>query len=597
MNPGNFESKIHNEAYRQEFYDKNIDASTWICNHGGETESLNGLWHYAVDQYDTCIRARWFEESEFDAAGNRIPLDHDFEGWPVIPVPCSWNTVSPELYLYEGPLVYTRTFHYKFEKNERVFLKFHGTQYEAFIFLNKKYIGCHKGGSTGFCVEITNHLQEVNRIIVVADNTRRSNQLPAPNPDWFNYGGIYRDVEIMRLPDTYIQAAALRLVPDGKFQNIEVRIELSDVAYSGTAEIEVPELGITQNLRINAGAGSLQFKAAQAPELWTPSNPKLYKCIFRCGADRVEEQIGFREIKTEGTRIYLNGKELFLRGISCHEDAVPGGKYVSPTEVEQEMLIAKELGCNFMRLAHYPHAEYAARIADRIGLLLWEEIPVYWAIDFPNPDTFKDGQNQLQELIRRDINRASVIIWSVGNENADTDERLSFMSRLAEAARKEDPSRLISAACLVNYAENRINDRLAEHLDIIGLNEYFGWYDPDFSKLPDLLSNSRPIKPVVISETGAGARAGHRGGINEHFTEDMQRYVYEQQIKAIKQTDYVRGMSPWILFDFRCPRRTNHLQNGYNRKGLLAEDRQYRKPAFFTLQGFYKQKSDEESDE
>lgn len=590
MKPGNFESQIHFEGYREDLYKKELNIENWLCSHGKENESLNGKWHYTVDQYDTCLRAKWYEESIKNNEGNRIPLDYDFDRWQQIDVPLSWNLAEPELFLYEGSVVYTRKFCFKKEKDERIFLKFHGIQYEGFIFINKQYVGCHKGGSTGFCVEVTNEILEGdNRILIVADNTRRSHQLPALNTDWFNYGGIYRDVEIIRVPMSFIKNVSIKLIPDGTFSNAQVDIEVDSCLTKpsiSSAIVEIPELDISKEIKVNGNVGSLSFSIS--PELWSPENPKLYDCFFKFGDDLVIEKVGFREIITKGNQIVLNGKEVFLKGISCHEDSVTGGKYISLSEVEEEMIIAKELGCNYMRLAHYPHSEFAAKTADRLGLMLWEEIPVYWAIDFSNPITIADAQNQLKELIRRDINRASVIIWSVGNENADTDDRLKFMKSLALLAKKEDKSRLVSAACLVDYEENRIQDRLAENLDIIGLNEYFGWYDPDFSKLPDLLENSKPKKPVVISETGAGAKAGQRGGIEEHFTEDMQKSVYEQQIKMLKKTTYVRGMSPWILFDFRCPRRTNFFQNGFNLKGLIAEDRKYRKPAFYVLQNFYK---------
>ena len=181
-----------------------------------------------------------------------------------------------------------------------------------------------------------------------------------------------------------------------------------------------------------------------------------------------------------------------------------------------------------------------------------------------------------------------MIIWSVGNENADTDSRLLFMKELAGYAHTEDPSRLVSAACLVNARENRIDDRLAEYLDIIGINEYCGWYTPDFRMLPELMENSRPEKPVVISEFGADAMRGNTGSPDLKGTEEYQAAVYEKQMETLLKTDYIRGMSPWILYDFRCPRRTSSIQRYYNRKGLLDETRTYRKPAFFVLQKYYR---------
>jgi beta-glucuronidase len=483
-------------------------------------------------------------------------------------------------------MVYTRRFRWDAADGERAFLKFHGAQYEAFVFVNGSYLGWHQGGSTGFCVEVSQVLKPDNRVLVVVDNTRRSSQVPMTNSDWFNYGGLYRDIELIRVPETFIRRVGIHLVPDGTFGRIQVDVSVEG-AESGSAQVAIPELGVEETIDLDAGRGVLTVNAR--PELWSPETPRLYECLVTADTDTVRETVGFREIRVDGTRVFLNGKEIFLRGICCHEDSVEGGKHLSHAEIEHDLLTAKELGCNYVRLAHYPHSETAARTADRLGLMLWEEIPVYWAIDFGNKATLADAKNQLQELIARDYNRASVIIWSVGNENPDTNERLDFMSRLAATAHEADPTRPVSAACLVDREENVIRDRLAEHLDIIGINEYFGWYDPDFSKLPALLSNSKPDKPVVICELGAGALAGHRGSTAEPFTEDMQRSIYEQQIAALAKTDYVRGMSPWILFDFRTPRRQNRYQQGYNRKGLVAEDKQYKKPAFFTLQSFYRE--------
>ena len=335
-------------------------------------------------------------------------------------------------------------------------------------------------------------------------------------------------------------------------------------------------------------AGRAEAEIHASPRLWSPENPYLYDVTLRLGEDAVTDRIGFREIRVRGREILLNGKPVFLKGISSHEDSVPHGRALTDRERTENIRLAKELGCNFMRLAHYPHHENMAKLADRIGIMLWEEIPVYWAIRFDREGTYEDAQNQLAELIKRDCNRASVIIWSVGNENADTDSRLRFMKRLADYAHAADSSRLVSAACLVDAAENRINDRLAESLDIIGINEYCGWYTPDFGKLPELMANSDPDKPVVITEFGADAMRGFEGPADLKGTEAYQAAVYEKQMEVLLGISYIRGMSPWLLYDFRCPRRTSSIQKYYNRKGLLDETRTYRKQAFHVLQRYYR---------
>ena len=579
-------SDINLEDYLGEYEGRQITAESLFFDRNRKKESLDGLWHYAVDQYDTCIRQHWFEERRADAQGNTLPVDYSFDEWPVMKLPCSWNTEAERFLLYDGSMIFTRTFRNRRNENERIFLRIGAVNYVCRIFLNKQYLGMHRGGSTPMVVEVTDVLREENRIILQADSTRRPEQVPTENTDWFNYGGVYREIELIRVPKCYIKHFQTALKPDGSLRRILVRAELSE-AVSETAVFEIEELGIRQEIEIRDGCGEAEIEAGFT--LWSPEQPKLYRVKLSCGEDAVSDDVGYREIRVEGRDIFLNGKKIFLRGISAHEDSVPNGKALTDKERLQNIRLAKELGCNFMRLAHYPHHENMARIADREGILLWEEIPVYWAIRFAREATYQDAENQLRELILRDWNRASVIIWSVGNENADSDERLRFMSRLADAAHTLDETRLVSAACLVSFQELAIKDRLQESIDVIGLNEYMGWYVPDFSLLPKLFENSNPKKPVIITEFGADAYPGHRGSIFDKGTEDCQTYVYEQQIETLRKIDYVKGTTPWILYDFRCPRRTSIIQDYYNRKGLLSPDKTYYKPAFRVMQRFYEE--------
>jgi beta-glucuronidase len=301
----------------------------------------------------------------------------------------------------------------------------------------------------------------------------------------------------------------------------------------------------------------------------------------------VHDRIGFRTIEAKDGEILLNGEKVFLRGVCVHEDHFRTGKTTSEETIRATIRDLKELYGNYLRLAHYPHDGRFARIADEEGVMLWEEIPVYWAIAFDNKKTYHNAENQLSELVLRDRNRASVIIWSVGNENADTDSRFTFMSRLVKKARSLDGTRLLSAACLIDAENLVINDRLAEELDVIGVNEYYGWYDPDFSKLGIILNNSKITKPVIITEFGGGARAGFRGTADDLWTEDRQAAIYRSQVRTIASCRWIKGTTPWILYDFRCPRRLNRYQEGFNRKGLIDADRVTKKQAFYVLRDFY----------
>lgn len=579
-------SDINLEDYLGEYEDKQATVEDLIFDRSRKKESLNGLWHYAVDQYDTCIRQHWFAERYTDQNGFTMPVDYSFDEWPTMQLPCCWNTQSEKFELYDGSMVFTRKFRYEGQNKEKVLLKIGAANYICRVFLNQEYLGMHRGGSTPAYFDVTDLLQAENRIIIQADSTRRPEQVPTENTDWFNYGGVYRDIELIRLPETYIKRFQIALVSDGAFNKIKVRVRLSEPVNTA-AQLRIDELGLCAEIPVTEGAGEAVLEAH--PVLWCPENPKLYVVSLSCAGDEVSDEVGFREIRVQEHDILLNGKSIFLRGISAHEESVPNGKALTDEERLENIRLAKELGCNFMRAAHYPHDERMARLADREGILLWEEIPVYWAIRFTREKTYADARNQLLELIERDWNRASVIIWSVGNENADSDERLAFMKNLADTAHAADENRLVSAACLVSFRENAIADRLAEHLDVIGLNEYFGWYTPDFRLLPQLFENNHPTKPVIVTELGADALPGHHGTITDKGTEECQVYVYEKQVETLRGIDYVRGMTPWILYDFRCPRRTSVIQGYYNRKGLLNPEKTYKKPAFYVLQRYYQE--------
>lgn len=617
-------SDIHLDNYTEQYEGKQSLAESAVFCGGRKIMSLNGKWNYAVDQYDTCLRQKWFLEKYVDDNGFTLPVDYSFDEWDVMELPCCWNSTMPEYMLYEGSMVFTRTFeldriinccsldsmnNYKIESDsqitdnnsdhennesdnvlgymrekEEIYLRLGAVNYICRVFLNGEYIGMHKGGSTPAFFKVTNELKEHNRIMIVADNTRDPGQVPTENTDWFNYGGIYRDIELIMVPEVHINQFRIALEPDGEFKHIRVELQMSEEV-DGNALLEIDELDIKQDIPVENGSAGIIIEADL--KLWSPDNPKLYDVRLSCMGDVVSDRVGFREISVRGRDILLNGSPIFLRGISCHEDSVENGKALTDEERLENIRIAKELGCNFMRIAHYPHHENMAKLADEEGLLLWEEIPVYWAIRFANDKTYNDAENQLRELIGRDYNRASVIIWSVGNENADSDERLAFMSRLADCAHNMDKTRMVSAACLVDGERNMIADRLEAYLDIIGVNEYCGWYAPDFDSLPALMENSSPDKPVIITEFGADAMQGYHGTVNDKGCEECQEYVYKKQISVLKDIEYIKGMTPWILYDFRCPRRTSSIQKYYNRKGLLSADKSYRKPAFYVLQEFY----------
>jgi beta-glucuronidase len=304
--------------------------------------------------------------------------------------------------------------------------------------------------------------------------------------------------------------------------------------------------------------------------------------------------MGFRTIETQGTDILLNGESIFLRGICIHEEnPLRGGRAFNREDAEFLLSQAKDLNCNFVRLAHYPHNKYMAQVADSMGMLLWEEIPVYWTIQWENARTLENAKSQLTELIHRDINRASVIVWSVGNETPLSNARNTFMKSLVQHVRKMDDSRLISAAMEINYEKFErdtliIDDPLGQHVDLLSYNEYIGWYVGLPQKCREITWEYAYEKPVCISELGAGALAGYHGDSLTRWSEEYQNFFYQEQIKMLEKIDQLRGTTPWILNDFRSPKRPlPYIQDGYNRKGLVSENGE-KKQAYWTLREFYK---------
>jgi beta-glucuronidase len=236
-----------------------------------------------------------------------------------------------------------------------------------------------------------------------------------------------------------------------------------------------------------------------------------------------------------------------------------------------------------------------ARTADEMGLMLWEEVPVYWTIQWQNPETLANATNQLTELVTRDRNRASVIVWSVANETPVSEPRTKFLKSLIDTARTLDDTRLVSAAMEVHAdpadGNHRIvDDPLGEFTDLLSFNQYVGWYDGLPDKLPDIRWSFGYEKPVVISEFGADALQGKHGDRLTRFSEEYQEDLYRQTLAMLGKIPQWRGTTPWILVDFRSPRRPlPNIQDGWNRKGLIGENG-VKKKAFFVLQDFYRKK-------
>jgi beta-glucuronidase len=462
----------------------------------------------------------------------------------------------------------------------------------ADVYLNGEKLGRHEGGFTPFDFEITSLVKDKDNFLVVkVDNKRRRDAVPTLNTDWWNYGGLTREVQLVELPSLFIEDYFLQL-GKGSLDEVQGFVKLNGASAGESLSIEIPEARLKQTVTTDSrGLAQVRFPAKL--QLWTPENPKLYEVVISSARDSIRDRIGFRSIEAKGADLLLNGKPIFLRGISIHEESpLRGGRAFSDDDARMLLGWAKELGCNFVRLAHYPHNENMVRLADQMGIMVWAEIPVYWTILWDNQETLKNAQNQLEELITRDRNRAAVILWSVANETPVSEPRNAFLKSLIDSARTLDPTRLITAANERHYADPStqvVDDPLGQYLDVLGCNEYVGWYDGLPEKADGLAWKVTLNKPLVISEFGADALFGKHGDKGQRWTEEYQKDVYEHQIAMLKKIPALRGMSPWILTDFRSPRRPlPGIQDFFNRKGLISS-RGERKQAFFVLQKFYRE--------
>ncbi|SNR70268.1 glycoside hydrolase family 2 protein [Lutibacter flavus] len=582
-----------------------------INTYNRPSQSLNGTWNYIVDPYENGYynyRRDAFDQQENPDVSayflNSKPKDrsdrieYDFDTSKEIQVPGDWNTQDDKLYYYEGTVWYKKSFDYtKTDINNRVFIYFGAVNYIAEVYLNGKKIGMHEGGFTPFNFDVTNLINEKdNFLIVKVDNKRKKEAVPTLNTDWWNYGGITRDVKIIETPNTYIQDYFIQLNPDNNKQiKGYVKLKGEDIA-NKKVQINIPELKIKTQVTTNIeGIAPLEIKLKKVT-YWSDTNPYLYNVTIKASQDELTDQIGFRTIKTSGQDILLNGENIYLKGISIHEEnPIKGGRANTLEDAKLLLTWAKELGCNYVRLAHYPHNEHMLRLADQMGILVWEENPVYWTIQWENEATYQNAKNQLTEVISRDKNRAATIIWSMANETPVSEARTEFLIKLMKVAKELDPTRLISAALEQNTNKNNSNvmhieDPFADYVDILSFNQYIGWYVglPERSK--EIIWNIKQDKPVLISEFGAGAKQGLHGDKLDRWTEEYQEYLYVETLNMIDKIPQLRGFSPWILVDFKSPRR--HLpviQDEWNRKGLISSEGK-KKKAFFVLKDFYDKK-------
>ena len=555
-------------------------------------QSLNGDWHYLVEQpparelYDSKGNIRddcYALYTRPNISSGPHNSEYDFSTAPTLKVPGDWNTQDPTLLRFEGVVWYQRDFSFTPRPETRTFFHVGAANYRSVVWVNGKRLCDHEGGFTPYDCDATTLLHAgQNSVVVAVDSTRHRDDIPSLLYDFYDYGGLTRDVSLVTVPAQFIDDYKVQLAHGASFaanspgaRTVAGYVHVEGAPVGTSVSIAIPEAGVSTTAKTDSN-GRADFQAeAKRLDLWSPAAPKLYDVQVRAGADTIIDKIGFRDVRVDGTRILLNGTPIALLGANMHAEApVRGGRAYSDADVQNIIKMLRTIHANFVRLCHYPHDERMTRATDREGILAWSEIPLWQRISFERPEVYAKATGMLHEMIRRDQNKASVIFWSVSNETPNNSDRTRFLTDLANEARRSDETRLITSALIgPRVSGDRIvqDDPLIPALDVVGQNEYIGWYEGT-AEDADRKSWVLPQKPFIMSEFGAEATPGNHGGTHDRWTEEQQVNVLEHQFAMIRRIPQMRGVTPWVLMDFRSSTRNiPKLQDGYNRKGLFSE--------------------------
>lgn len=570
--------------------------------HSRTKTSLDGEWRFIIDPFDAAKRGnnqrRTFWQNLTPPPTGPL-VEYDWAASPVIDLPRDWNSHAPELQWYDGPVYFRRTFTHQPQATTRFNLAFEGANYHSTVWVNRQMVGEHEGGFTSFAIDVTDVLVAgENEVTVCVDSRHHAGAVPTAYTDWQNYGGITRSVWLVETAPQRIEDWFVRL--DGDQLVIDVWLAGEGIDGQPVAI----SLGGQRLKGRTDTAGHLRITRPNRLALWHPDSPALHDFSIMALGQTVTDRIGLRSIRAVGRSLQFNNEPLFLRGISLHEEPIApvGTRRMTAADARRLLEEAKHLGCNFVRLAHYPHGEETLRLADELGLIVWAEIPVYWEdIHYDSAETLGLARQMMADMVRRDRNRCAIGMWSVANETPITDARTRFLRTIIADTRALDPTRLLTAALNKNVdvggaAEGtsvfRVTDPLGEDLDLLAVNQYEAWYSnrsPD--QIADIRFESDYDKPLIFSEFGADALAGHHGPREHLWTEEYQAWLYQENLRLIERTTGCVGLSPWVLKDFRSPRRWHgKYQQFWNRKGLISETGQ-RKQAFHVLQRYYLSKA------
>ena len=558
--------------------------------------TLSGTWSFLADP--ECI-------GETQGWQNGLP-----SGETVI-VPSVWNN-ELRMLNYEGCGWYERSF---ITSGGTLAIELESVMTLATVWLDGKRLGEHYGAFTAFRFIVNNVSQGEHKIVVCADNRIDKKSFPQRYTDWFNYGGIARDVFAHELKGISIlnNHIVYGLSDDLKSATVHAELELynaSSEALSSPVTVTVGD-NVIYSEKITLGAYEKASVSTPAVTLnnialWDPSAPNLYTVTAFSETDDLIDRIGFRKIEVKNGDILLNNKSIELLGVNRHEEHPDWGFAFPPKLMKKDIDLILDMGCNTVRGSHYPNAKIFVDMLDERGILFWSEIPM-WGCGFSwealqDPVIIERGLNMHKEMTRDYYNHPSIIIWGMHNE-IDTAQSFTvpLTKKYYEHLREFGGNRLITHA-----SNHPLNDVCMEYNDIICINIYHGWYNyggtgklKDWDKFVlDLEKRLHDLnlgdKPVVMSEFGAAALAGFHSHFDTvRWSEEYQSDLIEYCLELFHKTSYMRGTYVWQFANIRTSHSMDINRVRYfNNKGILDE---YRNPkaAYFKIKELYKRFSGE----
>ena len=562
-----------------------------------ETIDLSGFWYFKIDPKKKGEKENWHMASTFE--------------WDKLFVPANWNEQSTDYMDYMGKAWYARSFHVPKDWEEKLVLMcFEGVNYKAKVWMNGQFLGEHEGGFTPFAFRTERALRygRENRVVVMVDNTLSKRTIPPGEGmnttyfDFFHYGGIHREAYLCSISRLHIKDLTVRTEIKDRDGVVDVETVVSNEeekeAYCElTFEVIDREETVskkTARFRIPSHVEKLlkQNMTVKKAKFWSVESPHLYimrtKLIVNGNvSDRLDTSFGVRTVQVENGKILLNGRPIFMKGFGRHEDFPILGKAVNGAILRRDYDLMEKIGANSFRTSHYPYSRTHLDLADEHGFLVILELPTVGIIKdewgkagverLDDPEMMEKAKKMLREMIGRDKNRPSVMMYSLFNEpSSDKKEFRKFLEELKEEARRLDPTRPVTFASM-----KHLQDKALDLVDVLCQNFYFGWYSQygDLKEAEKLLNETLdqlhekyPDKPIIVSEFGAEAIAGVHADPPEMWSEEYQAELIKTYWKVLTSKEYVVGGHIWNFADFRAPQSPGRTT--LNRKGVFTRTRQ-----------------------